>query len=59
MSRECWSTGVLGRMLAEAMEPFMERPMVSELCSAAMLLPCAATCPSVVASVGASAAVQL
>ena len=27
----------------------LERPVVSELCSAAMLLPCAATCPSVVA----------
>ena len=29
--------------------------MVSELCSAAMLLPCAATCPSVVARAAAVA----
>ena len=31
----------------------LERPVVSELCSAAMLLPCAATCPSVVARASA------
>ena len=31
----------------------LERPVVSELCSAAMLLPCAATCPSVVARAAA------
>ena len=33
----------------------LERPVVSELCSAAMLLPCAATCPSVVARAAAVA----
>ena len=33
----------------------MERPVVSELCSTAMLLPCAATCPSVVARAAAVA----
>ena len=32
-----------------------ERPVVSEVCSAAMLLPCAATCPSVVARAAAVA----
>ena len=33
----------------------LERPVVSKLCSAAMLLPCAATCPSVVARAAAIA----
>ena len=33
----------------------LERPVVSELCSAAMLLPCAAACPSVVARAAAVA----
>ena len=33
----------------------LERPVVSKLCSAAMLLPCAATCPSVVARAAAVA----
>ena len=33
----------------------LERAVVSELCSAAMLLPCAATCPSVVARAAAVA----
>ena len=33
----------------------LERPAVSKLCSAAMLLPCAATCPSVVARAAAVA----
>ena len=33
----------------------LERPVVSELCSAAMLLPCAATWPSVVARAAAVA----
>ena len=33
----------------------LERPVVSELCSTAMLLPCAATCPSVVARAAAVA----
>ena len=37
----------------------LERPVVSKLCSAAMLLPCAATCPSVVARPAAVARGQL